>query len=164
ERGRRHHAPRRPRAVRRPPGHGALVLDPRAQGLRHRRRGARQRRAAEPALRLAVGQLGLAADRRRPGGGLQAPARGRRGPRAAAHAGTLRAGVGRADVTPPTGYYMMGWVTSEAKPVGVWTRLFARAIVLEENGRKTALVAMDANGIPGGLLAQVADDLKARGF
>jgi neutral ceramidase len=79
-------------------------------------------------------------------------------------AGTLRAGVGRADVTPPTGYYMMGWVTSEAKPTGVWTRLFARAIVLEENGRKTALVAMDANGIPGGLLAQVADDLKGRGF
>ena len=83
---------------------------------------------------------------------------------AAAHAGTLRAGVGRADVTPPTGYYMMGWVDSRAKPVGVWTRLFARAIVLEEHGRKTALVAMDANGIPGGLLAQVADDLKGRGF
>ena len=86
-------------------------------------------------------------------------------PASAAHAaGTLRAGVGRADVTPPTGYYMMGWVTSEAKPIGVWTRLFARAIVLEENGQKHALVAMDANGIPGGLLAQVADDLKARGF
>ncbi|MDX6639185.1 MAG: neutral ceramidase, partial [Solirubrobacteraceae bacterium] len=83
---------------------------------------------------------------------------------ASAHAGTLRAGVGRADVTPPTGYYMMGWVDSRAKPVGVWTRLFARAIVLEENGKKTALVAMDANGIPGGLLAQIADDLKSRGF
>lgn len=83
---------------------------------------------------------------------------------AAANAGTLRAGVGRADVTPPTGYYMMGWVDSRAKPVGVWTRLFARAIVLEEHGRKTALVAMDANGIPGGLLAQVADDLRGRGF
>ena len=83
---------------------------------------------------------------------------------ASAHAGTLRAGVGRADVTPPTGYYMMGWVDSRAKPVGVWTRLFARAIVLEENGRKTALVAMDANGIPGGMFAQVANDLKSRGF
>ncbi|MCW2966253.1 MAG: hypothetical protein JWM71_25 [Solirubrobacteraceae bacterium] len=79
-------------------------------------------------------------------------------------AGNLRAGVGRADVTPPTGYFMMGWVSSEAKPVGVWTRLFARAIVLDQNGKKLALVAMDANGIPGGLLAQVADDLKARGF
>jgi neutral ceramidase len=86
-------------------------------------------------------------------------------PAGAAHAaGTLRAGVGRADVTPPTGYYMMGWVTSEAKPIGVWTRLFARAVVLEENGHKYALVAMDANGIPGGLLAQVADDLSRRGF
>jgi hypothetical protein len=86
-------------------------------------------------------------------------------PAASAHAaGTLSAGVGRADVTPPTGYYMMGWVSSDAKPTGVWTRLFARAIVLRENGQKLALVAMDANGIPGGLLAQVADDLKGRGF
>src|SRR4051794_31906698 len=27
----------------------------------------------------------------------------------------LRVGVGRADITPPTGYYMMGWVRSDAK-------------------------------------------------
>src|SRR3954454_14161770 len=83
---------------------------------------------------------------------------------AVAHAGTLRAGVGRADVTPPTGYYMMGWVDSRAKPEGVWTRLFARAIVLERDGRKVALVAMDANAVPGGLVAQVAKNLAKRGF
>src|SRR3954453_23044895 len=83
---------------------------------------------------------------------------------AVAHAGTLRAGVGRADVTPPTGYYMMGWVDSRAKPEGVWTRLFARALVLERDGRKVALVAMDANAVPGGLVAQVAKNLAKRGF
>src|SRR3954452_11441015 len=83
---------------------------------------------------------------------------------AAAQAGTLRAGSGRADVTPPTGYYMMGWVDSRAKPEGVWTRLYARAIVLERDGRKIALVAMDANAVPGGLVAQVAKDLHGRGF
>ena len=53
-----------------------------------------------------------------------------------AHAGTLRAGAGRADVTPPNGYYMMGWVDSRAKPEGVWTRLYARALVLERDGHK----------------------------
>lgn len=83
---------------------------------------------------------------------------------AAAHAGTLRAGVGRADVTPPTGYYMMGWVDSRAKPEGVWTRLFARAIVLERDGKKVALLAMDAGAVPGGLVAEVAHQLAGRGF
>src|SRR3954469_13650080 len=83
---------------------------------------------------------------------------------AVAHAGTLRAGVERADVTPPTGYYMMGWVDSQAKPECVWTRLFARAIVLERDGKKIALVAMDANAVPGGLVAQVAKNLAKRGF
>src|SRR3954464_6562736 len=85
-------------------------------------------------------------------------------PATAASAGTLRAGSGRADVTPPTGYYMMGWVDSRAKPEGVWTRLYARALVLERDGKKIALVAMDANAVPGGLVAQVAKNLAKRGF
>ena len=42
--------------------------------------GARRRAAAQPALRVALGQLGLAADRRRAGGGLPARARGGRDP------------------------------------------------------------------------------------
>src|SRR3954452_15401078 len=83
---------------------------------------------------------------------------------APAHAGTLRAGVGRADITPRTGYYMMGWVRSDAVLRGQHTRLFARAIVLERDGHKVALVAMDSNGISGGVLAEAADQLKARGF
>jgi hypothetical protein len=81
-----------------------------------------------------------------------------------AHAGTLRAGVGRADITPQTGYYMMGWVRSDAVLHGQHTRLFARAIVLERDKRKVALVAMDLNGIPGGMLAAAAERLKSRGF
>jgi hypothetical protein len=32
----------------------------------------------------------------------------------ASDAPVLRVGVGRADITPPTGYYMMGWVRSDA--------------------------------------------------
>ena len=83
---------------------------------------------------------------------------------APAQAGTLRAGVGRADITPQTGYYMMGWVRSDAVLHGQNTRLFARAIVLQENGRKLALVAMDLNGIPGGMVAAAAERLASRGF
>ena len=59
----------------------AVGVDPRAQGLRRRRRGARQPRAPEPALRVAVRRLGLAAGRGRHRGRLPARARGRRRPR-----------------------------------------------------------------------------------
>ncbi|MDQ6915145.1 MAG: neutral/alkaline non-lysosomal ceramidase N-terminal domain-containing protein [Actinomycetota bacterium] len=83
---------------------------------------------------------------------------------APAHAGELRAGISRVDITPPTGYYMMGWVRSDAKPIGVWTRLYARAIVLERDGHKVALVAEDLNGIPGGMLQAAAQLDADRGF
>src|SRR5437016_8991188 len=87
---------------------------------------------------------------------------------AAASAGaatpTLRAGAGRADITPPTGYPMMGWVRSDAKTIGQHTRLYARVIVLERGGRKVALVAEDLNGIAGGMLKAAADLNHDRGF
>jgi hypothetical protein len=73
-------------------------------------------------------------------------------------------GVGRADITPPTGYYMMGWVRSDGRIVGQHTRLFARVIVLRQGTRKIALIAEDLNGIPGGMLKQAADSLKSRGY
>ena len=76
----------------------------------------------------------------------------------------LQAGVGRADITPPTGYYMMGWVRSDGIVKGQHTRLYARAIVLKQGAQKIALVAEDLNGIPGGVLAAAADSLKAYGF
>jgi neutral ceramidase len=84
----------------------------------------------------------------------------------AAHAAAppLQVGVGRADITPPTGYYMMGWVRSDGVIQGQHTRLWARAIVLQEGGRKVALVAEDLNGIPGGMLAQAAALDKDIGF
>ena len=68
----------------------------------------------------------------------------------------LDVGVGRADITPPTGYYMMGWVRSDGVVQGQNTRLWAKAIVLREGDRKVALVSEDLNGIPGGMLAQAA--------
>jgi neutral ceramidase len=85
----------------------------------------------------------------------------------AAHASAapdLRVGVGRADITPPTGYYMMGWVRSDAKVTGQHTRLWARVIVLERGDQKVALVAEDLNGIPGGMMAAAAERVRELGF
>ena len=76
----------------------------------------------------------------------------------------LRAGVGRADLTSPTGYFMQGWVRSDAVLRGVHNRIQARAIVLERGGKKLALVAVGLNGVAGGVVADAADLLKDRGF
>jgi neutral ceramidase len=81
-----------------------------------------------------------------------------------ASAQAVDVGVGRADITPPTGYYMMGWVRSDAKVDGQNTRLWARVIVLRQGGRKVALVAEDLNGIPGGMLKQAAEMNRDIGF
>jgi neutral ceramidase len=85
-------------------------------------------------------------------------------PATASAAERVDVGVGRADITPPTGYKMMGWVRSDAEIVGQNTRLWARVIVLRQGGRKIALVAEDLNGIPGGMLAQAADMNRDRGY
>ncbi|HEV2815075.1 MAG TPA: neutral/alkaline non-lysosomal ceramidase N-terminal domain-containing protein, partial [Solirubrobacteraceae bacterium] len=81
-----------------------------------------------------------------------------------AHAGTLTAGAGRADVTPPTGYFGMGYVRSDMVLRGQHTRLFARALVLERDGRKIALVAVDLGSVAGGMVTEAAERLKDRGF
>jgi hypothetical protein len=66
--------------------------------------------------------------------------------------GLLQVGVGRADITPPTGYFLMGWERGDSKGLGVHTRLYARAIVLAQNGQKVAFVVEDLNGVAGGVL------------
>src|SRR3954466_11294812 len=83
---------------------------------------------------------------------------------ATANAATLKAGVGRSDVTPPTGFYTMGYVRSDAVARGQHTRLYARAIVLEQGGRKLALVATDLGFTPGGMTFEVAKKLASHGF
>jgi neutral ceramidase len=85
-------------------------------------------------------------------------------PAAASAASRIDVGVGRADITPPTGYYMMGWVRSDGVIIGQHTRLWARVIVLKQGKRKIALITEDLNGIPGGMLKQAADSLKRRGY
>jgi neutral ceramidase len=66
--------------------------------------------------------------------------------------GLLEVGVGRADITPPTGYFLMGWERGDSKGLGVHTRLYDRAIVLAQGGHKVAFVVVDLNGVAGGVL------------
>ena len=81
-----------------------------------------------------------------------------------AGAAPLRAGAGRADITPQTGYYLMGWVRSDSRGEGQLTRLFARAIVLQRGDRKLALVSVDLAAVPAGLVADAAQRVAGRGF
>jgi hypothetical protein len=85
-------------------------------------------------------------------------------PSSAAAAPQLEAGAARADITPPTGYYMMGWVRTDAKTIGQHTRLYARVIVLKQGDKKIALIAGDLNAFPGGMVKDAADMNKDRGF
>src|SRR5215218_3322367 len=82
----------------------------------------------------------------------------------AAGATKLRAGAGRADITPDTGHYLGGWTRADRTAKGTQTRLYARTIVLERGGRKLALVSIDLFMVPGGLTKQIGDGLAARGF
>jgi hypothetical protein len=81
----------------------------------------------------------------------------------AAQAEQLHAGVGKADITPRTGYYLGGWTRQDRVAQGQHTRLWARALVLQRGERKVALVAVDLFMVPGGLVKHVGA-LAARGF
>lgn len=83
---------------------------------------------------------------------------------APAQAAPLRAGAGKADITPRLGYYLGGWTRADRIAQGQHTRLYARAIVLERKPRKVALVAIDLFMTPAGMVKQIGERLAARGF
>ena len=68
---------------------------------------------------------------------------------APAWAGGLRAGAASADITPPAGYAMWGYAARKDSPsTGVLDPLQARALVLEADGRRVALVSLDLGRAP----------------
>jgi neutral ceramidase len=83
---------------------------------------------------------------------------------ATAAAAPLRAGVGKADITPQTGYYLGGWTRADRTSHGQHTRLGTRALVLEQDGRKVALVQVDLFMVPGGLVKHIGDLTADVGF
>jgi neutral ceramidase len=76
----------------------------------------------------------------------------------------LRAGVGTADITPQTGYYLGGWTRADRVAHGQHTRLGTRALVLEQAGRKVALVQVDLFMVTGGMVKHVGDLTANLGF
>ena len=82
----------------------------------------------------------------------------------AASGPALRAGVGRADITPKLGYYLGGWTRQDRTAQGQHTRLFASALVLKRGDTKIALVSVDLFMVPGGLVRHVAEANADRGF
>ena len=138
-RARRHDAPRRARAVRRPPGDGAVGVRARAQGLRRRRRLARRPLAAQPPLRVAVGRLGLAADRGRARGRLPARARGGRRTRSRCAPRSRRGSTRCARRSAPP---------SASASRRSSTRATRGRCCARGRARRTALVAHEAGGGP----------------
>jgi neutral ceramidase len=81
-------------------------------------------------------------------------------PNPPAGTGALRAGAAEVDITPPPGYPMAGHSMEGRVGLGVWTRLSARAIYLEdEEGQPLVLLAADLWGMPAGLVDAVAERL-----
>ncbi len=70
----------------------------------------------------------------------------------------FRAGAAKGDLTPMPGLPMGGHAIGGTIARGYWTRLFARAIYLEDmNGRAMVLVACDVWAVPAGLGDRVAE-------
>lgn len=63
-----------------------------------------------------------------------------------------RVGAAVVDITPPVGYGMAGHAIEARTSVGVWTRLRARAIAIEDrDGTPVVLIAADLWAVPAGL-------------
>jgi neutral ceramidase len=61
----------------------------------------------------------------------------------------LRAGAAKCEITPPTGYPMWGYAARRDAPcTGVLDKLHARALVIETDGRRMALVSLDLGRAP----------------
>ncbi|MFA5786117.1 MAG: neutral/alkaline non-lysosomal ceramidase N-terminal domain-containing protein [Actinomycetota bacterium] len=78
--------------------------------------------------------------------------------------GSLRAGVGKTDITPDLGRSFGGYVRPDISTKGVAIRMQARALVLARGAEKLALVSVDLNGTSGGLQLGVAQRLRNLGF
>jgi len=70
--------------------------------------------------------------------------------------GTLKAGVGKADITPPIGTPLAGYGARAAKPsTGVHDPCEARALVIDNGAEKLAFVAVDHLGFDHGMVERI---------
>lgn len=75
---------------------------------------------------------------------------------AASAQGVLRAGVGKADITPPIGTPLAGYGARAAKPsTGIHDPCEARALVIDNGAVKLAFVAVDHLGFDHGMVQRI---------
>jgi neutral ceramidase len=73
----------------------------------------------------------------------------------------FQAGAAKVDITPPPGYPLAGHSIAAKVGRGYWTRLYARAIYLEdETGKGMLMVSCDLWSMPGGLADKAAELLQ----
>ena len=73
------------------------------------------------------------------------------------------AGVARANITPHVGIPMDGNVRNDVSK-GTHDQLWAKALVLESDGRKVALIACDLCGVTEQITQPVRQELAREGF
>ena len=74
---------------------------------------------------------------------------------------TLKAGVAKVDITPPSGQRMWGFAARVSPATGTLDPLWARVLVLEVGERRLALVALDLGRPFGpGSLARLREGVK----
>ncbi len=64
-------------------------------------------------------------------------------------AATLKAGVAKADITPPVGQPMYGYGSRKSPSTSTLDPLYARVLVLDVNGKRLALVTLDLGRVFG---------------
>ena len=69
--------------------------------------------------------------------------------------GALRAGVATANITPPVGAFLAGFAARDHPCEGIHDDLLARALVLEADGRRLALVSCDLIGLTRDSIASI---------
>jgi hypothetical protein len=85
-------------------------------------------------------------------------------PAPTARYGELRAGLARAEITPPMGAGLFGYGPEGKKPEGFRHRLYARALVLEDaRGERLAIVVADLGAVSTLLHREVAARLQQAG-
>ncbi len=74
--------------------------------------------------------------------------------------GSLRAGVAKVDITPAVGTELCGHFRSSLRSVGVHSRLYAKAIILNDGENYVALVACDLLGVTSSLVASTRERIE----
>jgi hypothetical protein len=73
-----------------------------------------------------------------------------------AHATEIRAGLARAEITPPVGYPMGGYAARQGPSTGVHDPLQATVLLLKTNALSVAIVSCDLRSFPSERIIRLA--------